>query len=85
MDTTSNTKLSSGYYQTGTARRANSARIMHDIDNNTTTTAQQPHIGSFDTDPGIEHCFIASRSNDNNSIHQNMALSFDLTDLTCTI
>ena len=33
-------------------------------------------------DPGIEHCFIASPSNDNNSIHQNMALSFDPTDLT---
>ena len=59
---------------------------MQDIDSSTTTTAQQPHIGgSFDTDPGIEHCFIASRSNDSNSIHQNMALSFDPTDFTCTI
>ena len=85
MDTTSNTKLSTAYYQTRTARRANSTRIMHDIDRNTTSTAQQPHIGSFDTDPGIENCFIASRSNDSNNIHQNMALSFDPTDLTCTI
>ena len=85
MDTSSNTKLSSSYYQTRTARRVNSTRTMHNIDSDTTTTAQQPHIRSFDMDPGIEHCFIASRSNDNNSIHQNMALSFDPTDLTCTI
>ena len=85
MDTSNNTKLSSAYYQTRTARRANSTRTMHNIDSDTTTTEQQPHIGSFDTDPGIEHCFIASRSNNNNSIHQNMALSFDPTDLTCTI
>ena len=85
IDTTNNTKLSTAYYQTQTARRANSTRTMHDIDSGTTTTAQQPHIGSFDTDPGIKHCFIASRSNDSNSIHQNMALSFDPTDFTCTI
>ena len=63
MDTTSNTKLSTAYYQTRTARRANSTRIMHDIDRNTTSTAQQLHIGSFDADPGIENCFIASCSN----------------------
>ena len=85
MDTTSNTKLSTAYFQTRTARRANSTRIMHDIDRNTTSTAQQPHIGSFNADPGIENCFIASCSNDSNNIHQNMALSFDPTDLTCTI
>ena len=84
MDTSNNTKLSTAYYQTRTARRANSTRIMHDLDSNTTATSQQPHIGSFDTDPGIEHCFIASRSHDSNNIHQNMALSFDPTDLTCT-
>ena len=87
MDTTSNTKLSSAYFQTRTAEEQKTQEpcTIHNIDSDTTTTAQQPHIGSFDTDPGIEHCFIASRSNDNNSIHQNMALSFDPTDLTCTI
>ena len=47
IDTTNNTKLSTAYYQTQTARRANSTRTMHDIDSGTTTTAQQPHIGSL--------------------------------------
>ena len=45
MDTSNNTKLSSAYYQTRTARRANSTRTMHNIDSDTTTTEQQPHIG----------------------------------------
>ena len=85
MDTSHNTRLSTAYYQTRNARRANCTRTIHNMDKNCTTTEQHPHIGNFDMDPGIEHCFLASRNNDSTGIHQNMAFSFDPTDFTCTI
>ena len=84
MDTSSNTKLSTAYYQTQNTRRAHNTTQIHNIDNNTTHETTAPHIGSFDTDAGINNTFLASRTDNSNNILQNISLSFDPTDMQCT-
>ena len=84
MDTSSNTKLSTAYYQTRNTRRAHNTTQIHNIDNNTTHETTTPHIGSFDTDTGINNNFLASRTDNSNNILQNISLSFDPTDMQCT-
>ena len=84
MDTSSNTKLSTAYYQTRNTRRAHNTTKIHNIDNNTTHETTAPHIGSFDTDTGINKTFLASRTDNSNNILQNISLSFDPTDMHCT-
>ena len=84
MDTSSNTKLSTAYYQTRNTRRAHNTTKIHNIDNNTTHETTAPHIGSCDTDTGINKTFLASHTDNSNNILQNISLSFDPTDMHST-
>ena len=61
MDTTSNNKLSTSYYQTRNTRGAHNTTTSHNIDNGTTHHTNAPHIGSFDTDTSTNNPFLASR------------------------
>ena len=60
MDISTNTKLSTIYYQTRNTRRAHNTTTMHNIDNNTTHQINNTHIGSFDTEHKIDSNFLAS-------------------------
>ena len=83
MDTSTNTKLSTIYYQTKNTRRAHNTTTMHNIDNSTTELINNTHIGSFDTENNINSTFLASRNDSTHNIHQNISLSFDPKDMTC--
>ena len=61
MDTTSNIKLSTAYYQTRNTRRAHNSTTIHNIDNSTTHETSTPHIGSFNIDTSINNTFLASQ------------------------
>ena len=84
MDISTNTKLSTIYYQTRNTRRAHNTTTMHNIDNNTTHQIYNTHIGSFDTEHKINSNFLASRNDSTRHMHQNIALSFDPKDMQCT-
>ena len=84
MDTSSNVKLSTAYYQTCNTRRAYNTTTVHNIDTGTTLNTTAPHIGSFDTDPDINSTFLASRTDNSKNILQNISLSFDPQDMQCT-
>ena len=84
MDTSTNVKLSTAYYQTRNTRRAHNTTTVHNIDTGTTLNTTAPHIGSFDTDPDINSTFLASRTDNSKNILQNISLSFDPQDMQCT-
>ena len=50
MDTSTNVKLSTAYYQTRNTRQAHNTSTVHNIDAVTTLNTTAPHVGSFDTD-----------------------------------
>ena len=85
MDTTSNIKLSTTYYQTRNTHRSGSTTTLHNLDTGNNSTTCITHIGSFDADTSINNTFLASRSNNNTSTHQNISLTFDPADMSCTI
>ena len=78
-------KLSTNYYQTRSARRAQQHQEIHNLDTGTTTKCKQTAYSSFDEEHNIEKQFLASRNNTNNNQHQNLASSFDPSDKSCTI
>ena len=78
-------KLSTNYYQTRAARRAQQHQEIHNLDTGTTTKCKQTAYSSFDEEHDIEKQFLASRNNTNNNLHQNLASSFDPSDKSCTI
>ena len=78
-------KLSTNYYQTRSARRAQQHQEIHNLDTGTTTKCKQIAYSSFDEEHNIEKQFLASRNNTNNNQHQNLASSFDPSDKSCTI
>ena len=78
-------KLSTNYYQTRSARRAQQHQEIHNLDTGTTTKCKQTAYSSFDEEHDIEKQFLASRNNTNNNQHQNLASSFDPSDKSCTI
>ena len=78
-------KLSTNYYQTRTARRAQHTQETHNLDTGTTTRTQQSVYSNFDTEHNIEKLYLASRNNTNNNAHQNLACTFDLSDKICTV
>ena len=82
MDISTNTKLSTIYYQTRNTRRAHNTTTMHNIDNNTTHPISNTHIGSFDTEHKINNNFLASRNDSIQHIHQTS--HFPLTRKTCS-
>ena len=84
MDTSTNTKLSTIYYQTRNTRRAHNTTTMHNIDKNTTHLISNTHIGSFDTEHKSNNNFLASRNDSKRNIHQNISLSFVPKDMQCT-
>jgi hypothetical protein len=83
MDISTNTKLSTAYYQTRNARRAHTKGTEIDMDTGTTKHITKPAIGALDNIPGILGTFLASRTNVNTNTHQNFSSSFDPTDYTC--
>ena len=83
MDTSTNVKLSTAYYQTRNTRQAHNTTTVHNIDTGTTLNTTAPHIGSFDTDPDINSTFLASRTDNSKNILQNISLSFDPQDMQC--
>ena len=83
MDFSTNTKLSTIYYQTRNTRRANDTTSLHNFDNNTTHVTNTTNIGSFDTEQNINNNYLASRNDSTRNIHQNISLSFDPKDMQC--
>ena len=83
MDISTNTKLSTAYYQTRNARRAHTKGTEIDMDTGTTKHITKPAIGALDNITGILGTFLASRTNVNTNMHQNFSSSFDPTDHTC--
>ena len=83
MDTSTNTKLSTIYYQTRNTRRAHNTTTMHNIGKNTTHLISNTHIGSFDTEHKINNNFLASGNDSTCNIHQNISLSFDPKNMQC--
>ena len=83
MDTTTNTKLSTNYYQTRNTRRAKHSTCSIDIDSKNISNTLTSTFGSFDKDPNINNTFTASRNNANTGLYQNISCSFDPTDLSC--
>ena len=84
MDTTSNIRLSTTYYQTRNTRRSGTSTTLHNLDTGSYSTTCTTHIGSYDADNSINSTFLASRSNHNTNTHQNISLTFDPTDMSCT-
>ena len=78
-------KLSTNYYQTRTARRAQHTQETHNLDTGTTTRAHQSVYSNFDNEHDIEKLYLASQNNTNNNAHQNLACTFDPSDKTCTV
>ena len=84
MDTTSNTRLSTTYYQTRNTRRSGTSTTLHNLDTCSNSNTCTTHIGSYDMDNSINSTFLASRSNHNTNTHQNILLTFDPSDMSCT-
>ena len=84
MDTTNNIRLSTTYYQTRNTRRSSTSTTLHNLDTGSNSNTGTTHIGSYDTDNNINSTFLASRSNHNTNTHQNISLTFDPTDMSCT-
>ena len=84
MDTTSNIRLSTTYYQTRNTRRSGTSTTLHNLDTCSNSNTCTTHIGSYDMDNSINSTFLASRSNHNTNTHQNILLTFDPSDMSCT-
>ena len=61
MDTSTNMKLSTTYYQTRNTRIAQNTTTLHNIDNSSTHIINNMHIGSLNTKHNINSSYLASR------------------------